>query len=386
MPGGGSDADRFGRGAAGGATFGVLGAFLGGILALGQGTGPVLRWRDLTPGQQRAWGRIFSAAGGRVPGSGSGRVSVSSGGGGSSGSAAGPRPGVPQPAPPKTATQKDFDRMMGRDVGGKAKTKPRRPKVRARTAADKLGRRGWGWRDAGRWLGRRLFIPPWMRKLPGKIPPWARAGTSQVAVIAGSILVAEELTRAVFGVDTVYPASTPPINPTPGRPGARPGAPRPAPQPPPVYAPAPATVVVSQEMPAPVTWLPPVPKPAPAPWYKRYWEAAKPWLPLLLPLALPKTKPPKAPITNINLGQGASPYTGYNPAEAYLTALNTGGVASRASKKCECKPKRKRPPKDKRRVCYRGTYIETPTGLKKRRGKRISCRLSSAKPASPRTR
>jgi len=139
-------------------------------------------------------------------------------------------------------------------------------------------------------------------------------------------------------------------------------------------------------MPAPVTWLPPVPKPAPLPWWKRAWNAAAPWVPLLLPLALPKSKAPKAPVTNINFGQGASPYTGYNPAEAYLTALSAGGVGSAGSKRCECKPKRKRKPKDPRRVCYRGTYIETPTGLKKRRGKRISCRQSSARQASPRTR
>jgi len=361
--------------------FSIPGLVISGVYSLMQGLSgrsrPPLVYSQLSPGQQRAIRRVFRRSGAWDPqydDSGYGRGPIIPSGA----QVAGPRPGVPRPSPPGSPprrTQSDFERMMGRQA--KPLPSKRLPKIRTGgTAADKLGRRGWGWREAGKWLGRRIFIPPWLRRM--KVPAWARMGTVQgTVVVAGSILVAEELIKVIAGVET-----TPPISPTPTPPG-RPARPRTYPQPPPVAAPAPGAVVITEEMPAPVTWLPPVPKPKPAPWYQRALQAVQPWLPLILPLALPKSKGAKAPVTNISFGS----QTDTRPFTDPLTAFYSGGVAStRTGKQCECKPKRKRKPKDPRRVCYRGTYIETPTGLKKRRGKRISCRPSSGKRASPRTR
>lgn len=134
---------------------------------------------------------------------------------------------------------------------------------------------------------------------------------------------------------------------------------------------------------APVITSGPIIRTVKEPWWKRWLEIATPLLPLAA-LLIPSGGSKKGNVsttTTISI-----PSLGPSGFYRDLTGISTRGASLPGSGtgqgRCECKPKRKRKPKDKRRVCYRGTYTETPTGLQKRRGKRISCQRSRKKQRS----
>lgn len=56
-----------------------------------------------------------------------------------------------------------------------------------------------------------------------------------------------------------------------------------------------------------------------------------------------------------------------------------GGGNTPGTKRCECKPKRKRKPKEPRTVCYTGTYTERADGLTKLKRRKVPCRSSRKK-------
>lgn len=115
----------------------------------------------------------------------------------------------------------------------------------------------------------------------------------------------------------------------------------------------------------------------PEPLWKRVLQASQPYLPLLLPLLLPSGSKNKAPSVTTNISVPGFSLPSYGISNRDLTGIRTAGASlpgsGTGSKSCQCGPKKKRKPRDKRKVCYRGTYVETPTGLRKRRGKRVSC-------------
>jgi hypothetical protein len=125
-------------------------------------------------------------------------------------------------------------------------------------------------------------------------------------------------------------------------------------------------VVTARRVPVPVP-----PPPAPSPWLK-YGQLVAPLIPSLSsllnvgpnrrrsrardPLTVPQT--PGLPST------ATSPFA----------FSGFGGVgAPTSTKTCECAKKRKRGPKKKRTVCYKGSYVERASGITKRKRERVPC-------------
>lgn len=73
------------------------------------------------------------------------------------------------------------------------------------------------------------------------------------------------------------------------------------------------------------------------------------------------------PLTGFNTG-GAS----YVQTESYSSSAF--GPPAGATDTCSCDPKKKRGKKKRRTICYKGSYVETATGLQKHKRERIQCR------------
>lgn len=87
---------------------------------------------------------------------------------------------------------------------------------------------------------------------------------------------------------------------------------------------------------------------------------------LVFPVGAPKKGRRSDPLTASQ--QQVVPFAQSSP------AFFMGGGTPTKTKTCECKPKkRKKGPKKRRTVCYRGTYYETPTGTRKRKREQIPC-------------
>ena len=220
------------------------------------------------------------------------------------------------------------------------------------------------------------------------IPQWARLGARRLLARVGWVgvgITAYDIAKTVF---SKLPKAKLPKIPKGGRgkgpprrggPGISPpiifpvppmGGTQPPPPPSPRLIPRPQPRVLPGGAPAPTTTAPPAPAPAPAPaptkLQKIIGAAAQ------LSSLFSKQKPLSRTKVDISAFQNAAQQP------IGLTAFNPQGVGS-GTGKCKCgpkKPRKKRPP---RSVCYRGTYVETPTGLRKRRGKRVSCQPSRKK-------
>jgi hypothetical protein len=99
------------------------------------------------------------------------------------------------------------------------------------------------------------------------------------------------------------------------------------------------------------------------------------------PSPLMPPAPPSGP------GPGSGPGGGPMIPGIPLPYGGTGGSNKpRGPGGCECKEKKpKSKSKRRREVCYKGTYIETPTTLIKQRKEQVPCQPSSAQSASRRT-
>lgn len=126
-------------------------------------------------------------------------------------------------------------------------------------------------------------------------------------------------------------------------------------------------------VPAPVITPGPAPTVAKSPWYSR--------------IRLPKLSGSLSPAQLADLllrGQPAAPRIKLrdpltiiqNPAlPSTATGSYFGGVTGTKSKTCTCaKPRRRSSKKKPREVCYRGTYTETSTGLRKRKARKVPCK------------
>lgn len=68
-----------------------------------------------------------------------------------------------------------------------------------------------------------------------------------------------------------------------------------------------------------------------------------------------------------------SPSPGPQPLVPPLTLTQPVALPFAASNRCDCKQQKKRKPRNPRTVCYRGTYVETASGLSKTRKEEVSC-------------
>lgn len=127
--------------------------------------------------------------------------------------------------------------------------------------------------------------------------------------------------------------------------------------------------VTAKRVPVPPTVI----RPPPSRWMQlaRLAQRAAPLVPLLL------QGKKSAPSVSISAFPGAGfPSPQPSPAPFPLTGFQGAGVRSG---KCECPPKRPRKPKQRRTVCYRGSYVETATGLRKTKREKVPCQPSSAR-------
>lgn len=174
---------------------------------------------------------------------------------------------------------------------------------------------------------------------------------------------------------------------TPGGQTRQSNRPRPPPKkepPPPAPAPAPAQpaprpIITTIVLPAPVPPpLPAPPPPTPAP-------AAPPeplWLKVLKGGGLASVGkllfPDKAGQVQISKRLARSLTASNLPSvssQSFSSFSSFGQVPGRVgTKTCECKPKRRRKPKQPRTVCYSGTFTEKANGLRKLKKRKVPCR------------
>lgn len=139
---------------------------------------------------------------------------------------------------------------------------------------------------------------------------------------------------------------------------------------------APLSVPVITAVPLPYPTA--IPAPAPAPYWKRAsaWAMAHPELALAGLTAITglasrgkgKKRKPKAQETSWPV-QGLT----YDQAPAVQSWPQTELATAKKCKPCRCKKPKKRGPRKPRSVCYKGSYVETSTGLRKRRREQIPC-------------
>jgi len=90
-------------------------------------------------------------------------------------------------------------------------------------------------------------------------------------------------------------------------------------------------------------------------------------------LAAPRTG------TDVRVSLPPSPFNALQPQSvssvSYLTGPSAAAVPSAKTKggRCECPPKKPRKPRQPRTECWGGTYVETATGLRKTKRRRVAC-------------
>lgn len=179
-----------------------------------------------------------------------------------------------------------------------------------------------------------------------------------------------------------------PVTVSPNRPGtpggppvtAAPGAPptiviynppAPAPRPAPPAAPKP-----TDGLSVPEIYRRPLPVPVPAPIPTPLWQQ------IALAVA-PSALTPLSKLLGVGSGKRSKlrdPLTvPQGPAVSFVTTnypTQGGGAffgATPSSKTCRCGPKKKRGPRKKRTVCYKGSYTERASGITKRKRERVPC-------------
>jgi len=94
---------------------------------------------------------------------------------------------------------------------------------------------------------------------------------------------------------------------------------------------------------------------------------------------IPQLLTQRDPGARVSVSIPASPFTAMQPQSVssvtYLTGPSASGVTSpkSARDKCKCPPKKKGKPRQPRTECWGGTYVETATGLRKTKRRRVAC-------------
>jgi len=216
----------------------------------------------------------------------------------------------------------------------------------------------WGIEEAQRWYRNRDNAGLERVKVTAKRVPYPKDQLSRVVVRAKRI-----------PVPTASPYGFPTTVSIPGRAGSAVRVlPRPAPGAvaTPVLSPV---VVTAKRIPMPA------PAPAPSVWSRAgsiLWSTVgKPYVDQkLVQFGQPKVRKQRLPAVN--------PFYGPAPGQAPLTAVQPFAVPSAAPeparKKCRCPTKRKKSgPRKRRSICYKGSYTETATGLRKHKREQVPC-------------
>lgn len=172
-----------------------------------------------------------------------------------------------------------------------------------------------------------------------------------------------------------------------------PGAsPQPSPSPPVTYA-TPGPILTTPAgpvaLPQPPELVLPTPTQVPSPAL-----SVPPWARSVLVGLIPSLFGSSTPGGGRSFSDPLTPYRppGVDPlTPGALTGSNPWGVSSpqpsSRNDRCDCRDqKRKRKKRKPRTECWQGTYTETPTGLTKRKRKKVTCRPSRKKLQSPRAR